>query len=162
MAKTTQRIFRPPLIPERVRSIRGQGFAFIPNRFLLDGFFAELDQDELLLYLLLVLVGDRNGLSYYHFDKLCSLLDMPVERYLRARNSLIEMDLLAFDGTRFQVLELPEEPVARAVLLRTTEQMQLDDEATVRLAIRQSLRQADAARGGCGNDLEHGDSDDEQ
>ena len=50
MTKTTQRIHRPPLVAERIRSIRGQGFAFIPNRFLLDGFFAELGQDELLLH----------------------------------------------------------------------------------------------------------------
>jgi len=154
----TQRLHRPPLVPERVRVIRGQGFAFLPNRFLQGGFFAELGHDELLLYVLLVLVGDRNGMSYYHFDKLCSLLQMPVERYVQARNSLIEMDLIAFDGTRFQVLELPAEPVERTELLRTAEQMERKDAATVRVLIRDSLRQADAARVGDG----HGDSDEER
>ena len=54
MTKTTQRIHRPPLVAERIRSIRGQGFAFIPNRFLLD-FFAELGR--MVLYVLLVLAG---------------------------------------------------------------------------------------------------------
>jgi len=147
MPKTTSWICRPPLVPERVRAIRGQGFAFIPNRFLLEGFFAELSHDELLLYLLLVLAGNRSGMSYYHFEKLCSLLQMPVERYLRARDSLIEMDLIAFDGTRFQVLELPAEPVCRSELLHTAEQLEREDPATVRVLIRDSLRQAQALRG---------------
>ncbi|MBW2736570.1 MAG: hypothetical protein JRH20_29635 [Deltaproteobacteria bacterium] len=118
----------------------------MPNRFLLDGFFAELEHDELLLYLLLVLAGDRNGMSYYHYDKLCSLLEMPVERYLRARNNLMAMELLAFDGTRFQVLELPAEPAVRSRLLTTDEDLERDDAATVRTLLQESLRQADDER----------------
>ena len=101
-------------------------------------------------------------MSFYHFDKLCSLLEMPVERYLRARNSLIEMDLIAFDGTHFQVLELPVEPVERSELLSTAEQMELKDAATVRVLIRDSLRQADAAREGNGPRLHQGDADEKR
>ena len=162
MTKDTHRMHRAPLVAERVRATRGQGFAFIPNRFLLGGFFAKLGHDELLLYVLLVLVSDRNGMSWYHFDKLCALLQMPVERYLRARNSLIEMDLIAFDGTRFQVLELPAEPIERTELLRTAEQMDLKDAATVRVLIRDSLRQADAAREGHGYSPDRGEPDEER
>jgi hypothetical protein len=33
-----------------------------------------------------------------------------VDRYVAARNALIEKDLIAFDGTIFQVLELPAAP----------------------------------------------------
>lgn len=142
MTKTTRRIHRPSLVPERVRSIGGCGFAFVPNRFVLDGFFAQLEHDELLLYLLLVLVGDRSGMSYYHYDKLCSLLKIPVERYLRARNSLIAMDLVAFDGSRFQVLELPSQPAVRSRLLCTVDDLERDDPATVRTLIHESLQQA--------------------
>ena len=140
MTKTARRINRPPLVPERVRSIGGQGFAFVPNRFLLDGFFAALDPDELRLYFLLVLAGDRNGVSFYHYDSLCSLLQIRVERYLRARNDLIEKDLSAFDGTRFQVLELPAKPPAARQPLRTPEEFEADDPATVRLLLGESLR----------------------
>ena len=39
------------LDPERLRRIEG-GFAFIPHRFLTDGFLAELSRDEILLYFL--------------------------------------------------------------------------------------------------------------
>ena len=92
---------------ERVRCIDG-GFAFIPHRFLTDGFVAALDPHQLLLYFFLVLAGDRNGLSFYSYDSICKLLQLSVDQYLQARNALIEKDLIAFDGTLFQVLDLPK------------------------------------------------------
>ena len=104
-----------PLAPDRIRSPGSNGFAFVPNQFLHGGFFAALGDDEALLYLLLVLAGDRRGMSYYHYDTLCGLLHWPVERYLAARNALIDKDLIAFDGTSFQVLELPRLGVHTAV-----------------------------------------------
>jgi hypothetical protein len=94
------------LSPKRVRRIDG-GFNFIPHRFLADGFAAALNQHELLLYLFLILASDRHGLSYYAYDSICSLLAMTADQYIEARNSLIQKDLIAFDGTLFQVLELP-------------------------------------------------------
>lgn len=98
------------LNPARVRRIAG-GFSFIPHRFLKDGFFASLNPNELLLYLFLVLASDRNGLSYYAYDSICTLLQMSLDDYIGSRNTLIEKDLIAFDGTIFQVLELPPEPM---------------------------------------------------
>lgn len=94
------------LNPQRVRRING-GFTFIPHRFVTDGFLASLSANELLLYLFLVAVSDRNGLSFYSSDSICSLLHMTYDHYNKARDSLIEKDLIAFDGTLFQVLELP-------------------------------------------------------
>ena len=94
------------LNPQRLRQING-GFSFIPHRFVLDGFLATLDQKELLLYLFLVMVSDRNGVSFYSYDRICTLLELNLEQYLASRNSLIEKDLIAFDGTLFQVLSLP-------------------------------------------------------
>ena len=99
------------LDPERIRSIGG-GFSFIPHRFLTGGFVSALTPEELLLYFFLVLAGDKDGLSYYSYDTICSLLKMPLEAYLQARDTLITYDLLAFDGTIFQVLELPDTPPA--------------------------------------------------
>lgn len=97
------------LNPHRVRGIDG-GFSFIPHRFLADGFLASLDQGELLLYLFLILVSDRHGLSFYRYDSICSLLQMSLGQYIEARDGLIEKDLIAFDGTTFQVLDLPSKP----------------------------------------------------
>jgi len=164
MTNTRRRIYRPPLIAERVRSIGEQGFAFVPNRFLRDGFFAALGPDELRLYFLLVLAADRRGMSFYHYDTLCSLLGMPRERYVRARNSLLEQDLVAFDGAFFQVLELPVKPPRPRGLLRTRDQLELEDPATVRCLVEGSLRNAghEQHRNALGEPVDHGDGDEER
>lgn len=133
-------IHRTPILPERTRSIGGQSFAFLPHRFLRHGFFASLRPDELRLYVLLVLAADRNGLSFYHYDSLCSLLEIPLERYLRARNALITKDLVAFDGMRFQVLSLPAQPHFETAGPQTSDdQLEHDDPATIRHLIRGAL-----------------------
>lgn len=131
---------RPPIIPDRVRRIGDDGFAFIPNRFLRDGFFASLSPEELRLYVLLVLASDRDGLSFYHYDRLCSLLETPLERYLELRNALIEKDLIAFDGIRFQVLSLPAKPCFNTrPPLRSARDFADRDPATIRQLIRETL-----------------------
>jgi hypothetical protein len=91
----------------RVRQING-GFSFIPHRFITDGFLAFLDQKELLLYLFLILVSDRFGLSFYSYDSICSLLQMRIDQYIKARDSLMDKDLIAFNGTLFLVISLPK------------------------------------------------------
>ena len=98
------------LLPDRIRQICG-GFSFIPHRFLTDGFLKNLSQCELLLYIFLVLAADRHGLSFYSHDRICALLQLSVEQYIEARNGLIKKDLVAFNGTLFQVLELPATPI---------------------------------------------------
>lgn len=132
-------IAKQPLCPERRRQITGS-FAFIEHRFVRDGFWSSLSQHECLLYVFLVLVADRNGLSYYGYDTLCTLLRFTIEDYLVARNALIDKDLIAFDGHLFQVLSLPDTPVRPSTVpLRTVEHMQHGDPATIRQIIRQSL-----------------------
>ena len=132
-------IEKQPLKPDRRRHITGS-FAFLEHRFLRDGFWSSLTQHECLLYVFLVLVADRNGLSYYGYDKICTLIRLSPEDYLVARNGLIAQDLIAFDGHLFQVLSLPDKPVVvSAPALHTPEQMQQADPATIRQIIRQSL-----------------------
>jgi hypothetical protein len=96
--------------PQKVRRIDG-GFSFIPHRFLTQGFLASLGQKELLLYLFLILAADRYGLSFYSYDRICSLLHINVDEYVAARDSLINKDLIAFEGSLFQVLQLPPKPL---------------------------------------------------
>lgn len=130
---------KQPLCPNRRRQITGS-FAFIAHRFLRDGFWSSLSQSECLLYVFLVLVADRSGLSYSSYDKICTLLRFTLDDYLSARNGLIDKDLIAFDGHLFQVLSLPNTPVRVAnATLNTSQQMQHGDPATIRQIIRQSL-----------------------
>lgn len=133
-------VVRTPIRPERIRRIERDGFAFIPNRFLKDGFFVSLTRDELALYVFLVLAGDRNGISFYHYDRICSALEIPLDDYLIARNALIEKDLIAFDGTGFQVLSLPQRPAARvASPLRSADDLPEHDPASIRRSILDAL-----------------------
>ena len=124
------------LKPERIRRIDG-GFSFIPHRFLADGFLASLDQKQLLLYLFLVLVSDRHGLSFYSYDAICSLLELSLDQYIAARDGLIARDLIVFDGTIFQVLELPCTPIQPKAPRMRAEITQL---------IQQSLKEAEGGR----------------
>jgi hypothetical protein len=127
------------LSPERVRKITGS-FAFIEHRFLRQGFFETLSHHELVLYVFLILVADRNGLSYYSYDKICTLLRLSVDEYVTARNALIEKDLLAFDGHWFQVLSLPHQPLRTPVrVLKTCEEMSRSDPATIHLLFKEAL-----------------------
>ena len=66
---------RAPILVARVRRIDGS-FAFLPHRFLREGFLASLTPTELCLYVFLVVAADRNGLSFYHYDRVCSILGL--------------------------------------------------------------------------------------
>ena len=131
--KTKSRLIETDALdPDRIRKISGS-FAFVEHRFLNDGFWGSLDHHQLLLYLFLIIVADRNGLSYYSYDRICTLLRISVDDYILARNALIDQDMIAFDGYLFQVLSLPEEvirPVSKT--LKTQEQMEGHDPATIR------------------------------
>ncbi|MBW2221180.1 MAG: hypothetical protein JRF22_01455 [Deltaproteobacteria bacterium] len=132
-------IERDPLCPQRIRKITGS-FAFIAHRFLRDGFWASLNHYELLLYFFLIIVADRRGLSFYSYDKICTLLRIGVDEYILARNSLIEKDLIAFDGKFFQVLSLPEKvPKSSCLPLKDQEETEKSDPATIRQLIVNSL-----------------------
>jgi hypothetical protein len=130
---------RTPPRPDRIRRITG-GFAFVPNQFLHQGFFASLSHAERSLYFFLVLASDRNGVSFYAYDRICDALEITLEDYLLVRNSLIDKDLIAFDGSRFQVLSLPPVPVAppRPPLV-SQDDFEDHDPATIRNIIRSSL-----------------------
>lgn len=131
-------ITKAPLDPDRVRKTAGS-FAFIEHRFLRHGFFSVLTHHELLLYVFLVLVADRNGLSYYSYDKICTLLRITLDDYIISRDGLIEKDLIAFNGHLFQVLSLPNRPLQDLAPLKSNDDMQARDPATIHQIIAKSM-----------------------
>ena len=84
------------------------------------------------------MAADRHGLSFYGFDTICSILKTEVDDYIEARNSLIDKDLIAFDGRLFQVLSLPESPRA-PLLLKTPQDMEHSDPATIHQIFRHTF-----------------------
>ncbi len=132
-------IGKNPIEPCRIRKITGS-FAFIEHRFLREGFWASLNHHQLLLYLFLIIVSDRNGLSYYSYDKICTLLGILVDEYILARNALIDLDLIAFDGSLFQVLSLPDKTALPSqAALNNQKQMEQHDPATIHHLVMQSF-----------------------
>ncbi len=105
--------------PERVRTITGS-FAWIDHRFRRDGHLERLTLEDIALYLFLLLAADRNGVSYYHREKISDALGLPYDRFETARQRLIERGYIAFAPYQpggvngyYQVLPLPERPRAR-------------------------------------------------
>ena len=128
------------LNPNRLRRINA-GFSFIPHRFLTDGFLASLSQKEILLYLFLVLVSDRHGLSFYSYDSMCSQLELSANEYIEAREGLMEKSLIAFDGTIFQVLDLPPKPLKRPIANLALGFDRAQEPAAITQIIRKSLKE---------------------
>ena len=110
MNRATTFFDRTPIRPDRVPRIES-GFAAIPHRFLRDGFWASLEPHETLLYFLLALVADRQGMSFYRDDRLAGVLRFVLDDFLSARAGLLRKDLIVHDGTRHQILSLPPSPV---------------------------------------------------
>jgi hypothetical protein len=96
---------------ERIRKIEGS-FSWIDHRFISGGFIRNLSREEILLYLFLVTVSDRQGLSFYHDDRICSLLKIDMASMGEARQKLIEGSLIAWRAPVYQVLSLPPHPIS--------------------------------------------------
>ena len=96
---------------DRIRKITGS-FSWIDHRFISGGFIRDLSREEILIYLFLVAVSDRQGLSFYHDDRICSLLKIDLASLGEARENLSERSLIAWRSPVYQVLALPPQPVS--------------------------------------------------
>ena len=95
---------------ERIRKINGS-FSWIDHRFISGRFIHDLSREETLIYLFLVAVSDRQGLSFYHDDRICSLLKIDLAALGEVREILIERSLIAWRSPVYQALSLPPQPV---------------------------------------------------
>lgn len=95
---------------KRIRKINGS-FSWIDHRLITGGFLEDLSSYEILFYFFLVAVCDRNGVSFYHDDRICRLLKIDLAGLGEARKGLIQRSLLAYKFPVYQVLALPENPV---------------------------------------------------
>lgn len=100
-------VSKKPIRPDRIRAITSS-FSWLDHRMLSHGYLMAMTKHELLLYFFLVLVGDKNGVSFYGYDKICRFLKLTADEYISARDALLKRDLIAFEQGRFQVLALPE------------------------------------------------------
>ena len=96
------------LCPERLRRVPAQ-FSWIDQQLIRQpSYLQRCDLGALALYLILVTVGDAEGLSYYSDASLERLLRMERAQLLQARRQLSEAGLIVFEQPLYQVLSLQQ------------------------------------------------------
>ena len=100
------------LIADRVRRPPADGFSWVDRRFLRE-FAARLSGDAVFLYFFLAAVSDKQGLSFYGDSTIAVRLRMSEGMLVRAREELIDADLIAYQPPLTQVLSLPRSRVQR-------------------------------------------------
>jgi hypothetical protein len=105
-------IVKTPILPKRLRKVP-KSFSWIDHRLVRDRHIERLSHGAMALYLFLVCVGDRQGLSYYGDQSLANKLNMEAAALNHARSELIGADLVAWQRPIYQVLGLDPEPAPR-------------------------------------------------
>jgi hypothetical protein len=100
-------ILKRPIFPDRIRKITGS-FSWLDHRLISGYYLQQMTRFEIPLYFFLVLVGDKQGLSFYSDASICELLKMESIEYYRARERLMDRSLIAYNNGLFQVLQLPD------------------------------------------------------
>jgi hypothetical protein len=98
-------IVKRVLCPERVRRVPGQ-FSWVDHRLVREHHIERCGPQALALYLLLITVGDAEGLSYYSDATVARLTSMDEADVREARRELLDADLIAFRKPLYQVLSL--------------------------------------------------------
>ena len=101
------------LRPERLRQVPAQ-FSWIDQRLVRENFLRHGEPAAWALYLVLVIVADAQGLSYYSDGTLSRLLKLDPLQLAQARRQLVSADLLAYHKPLYQVLALPPAQAAPA------------------------------------------------
>src|SRR6478672_12414471 len=100
------------LAGDRVRRPPATGWSWVDRRFLREhGDY--LSREAVLLYLFLAAVADRHGLSFYSDATLACRLQLAQPVLEKARQELLERDLIAHELPLVQVLSLPTPSVSR-------------------------------------------------
>lgn len=95
------------LCPQRVRRVPRQ-FSWVDHRLVRDGHIERCGVEALALYLLLVSVGDAEGLSYYSDRRVAALISLDEVRLREARRRLVAAGLIAYRKPLYQVLSLED------------------------------------------------------
>jgi len=93
------------LCPERTRRIPAK-FSWLDHRLVREHYIERCGAEALALYLLLVTVGDAEGMSYYSDSTVVKLLSLSMPILKTVRNELVEAGLIAYKKPLYQVLSL--------------------------------------------------------
>lgn len=82
---------------------RAKSYSIIDHAFLHGGYFHRLSHQALSLYLFLVVVGDRDGKSYYGENTIADILRLEGDTFRGARQELLGAGLISFCSPYFWV-----------------------------------------------------------
>lgn len=99
-------LLKVPIDPTRIRNLPRQ-FGALDRNLVYRGVIRGLTPLDIALYLVLVCVGDPEGLSYYSDRRLSELLDVPCSMIVAARDGLIRRGLLLYRYPIYQLLAVP-------------------------------------------------------
>jgi hypothetical protein len=99
------------LDPARLRKIPPQ-FSWIDQRLVREHHIERLSHAAAALYLFLLTVADKRGLSFYSEPSIGRHLAMAADRLDYARKELLHADLIAYQNPLYQVLSLDGRPLA--------------------------------------------------
>jgi hypothetical protein len=102
---------RPISLP-KLRTVPKQ-FSWVDQRLVRDRYIDQLSHEACTLYLFLLTVADAQGLSFYSANSLCRRLSMAALVLHRARQELIQCNLVAYDAPLYQVLALDAAPLGQ-------------------------------------------------
>lgn len=101
------------LRPDRLRQVPAQ-FSWLDQRLVRENFLRHGEPAAWALYLVLVIVADAQGLSYYSEATLSRLLKLAPLQLAQACQQLVRAELLAYHKPLYQVLALPPAAAAPA------------------------------------------------
>lgn len=84
------------------------GFGWADRRIVTAGHLAQMNQVEVVVYLVLCVVADRNGISCYRPETLARLVKQSTDRVERALESLASRSFIAREGRFAQVASLED------------------------------------------------------
>lgn len=94
---------------QRVRRVPPQ-FSWVDHRLVRGNYLMKASAPAWALYLVLITVGDAEGLSYYADRTLARLLGLSEESIAEARRQLLAAGVIAYEAPLYQVLGLEVAP----------------------------------------------------
>lgn len=93
----------------RLRRVPRQ-FSWVDHRLVRGNYLMKASAPAWALYLVLITVGDEQGLSYYADRTLARLLSLHEDSIAEARRQLLQAGVIAYEAPLYQVLGLEVAP----------------------------------------------------
>ena len=84
-----------------------RSYSIIDHQILHRGYLGRLSHESMALYLFLVVVGDREGRSFYAERSVSDILRLDNQRLRQAREELISEGLIGYRRPYWEVRQIP-------------------------------------------------------